>query len=72
MVANILYPIGDLITDHFAVITGCGKDNNGKLYFDVTDNAFDYQKYYCNCETYEIRSADRQIIISQIRKSKKL
>lgn len=65
------YANDDLITDHFAVITGCGKDSNGKLYFHVTDNAFYYQKYYCNCEKYEIKSGDDQIIISQIRESKK-
>lgn len=66
------YANDDLITDHFAVITGCGRDSHGKLYFDVTDNAFDDQKYYCDCKSFEIRSADGQIIISQIRKSKKL
>jgi hypothetical protein len=72
------YANEDLITDHFAVITGCGRDNDGKLYFDVTDNAFKYQKYYCDCEFFEIRVVeiiddDEEIIrISQIRESKKI
>ena len=66
------YANDDLITDHFAVITGCGKDANGKLYFDMTDNAFKYQKYYCNCDNYEIKSEDGAIIITQVRESKKL
>lgn len=66
------YANDDLITDHFAVITGCGRDVNGKLYFDVTDNAFQYQKYYCNCDNHEIRSADSIKIITQVRESRKL
>ncbi len=67
------YANDDLITDHFAVITGCGKDSSsGKLFFYITDNAFENQKYYCDCKSFEIRSADGQNIISQIRKSKKI
>ena len=66
------YANDDLITDHFAVITGCGRDGNNKLYFDVTDNAYAFQRYYCNCSDFEIKSADGQIIISQLRESKKI
>lgn len=66
------YANDDLTTDHFAVITGCGKDSNDKLFFHVIDNAFKYQKYYCNCENFEIKSEDNRIVISQVRESKKL
>ncbi|MEL0650821.1 hypothetical protein V6246_05260 [Algibacter sp. TI.3.09] len=73
------YANDDLITDHFAVITGCGKDSDGNLYFDVTDNAFKYQKYYCNCENFEISTkkpgsleAKGIFRVSQVRESKKL
>jgi hypothetical protein len=64
------YSNDDLITDHFAVITGCGRNDKG-LYFDVIDNAFYYQKYYCN--SYKIISNDdKELFITQVRKSKKL
>jgi len=69
---NPSYANDDMITDHFAAITGCGRDSNGRLYFYVTDNAFASQKYYCDCEKIEIRSEDKGVIITQIRESKKL
>jgi len=66
------YANDDLTTDHFGAITGCGRDGDNNLYFYVTDNAFADQKYYCDCEKFEIRSADNGRVISQVRKSKKL
>ncbi|MGG6231000.1 hypothetical protein [Tenacibaculum sp. SDUM215027] len=64
------YANEDLTTDHFAVITGCGRDIDGKLYFEVTDNFYSSGKYYCICENYEIIKGN--YIISQVRKSRKL
>ena len=72
----------DLVTDHFGVITGCGFDSNNKLYFHVTDNAYEDIKYYCDCKNSMILAKSNEGInqidnnvkakITQVRKTKKL
>ena len=59
----------DLTTDHFAIITGCGREPSGKLFFNVTDNFYKSQIFYCKCDNFELESKDTRIDISQIRKS---
>ena len=65
------YANDDLTTDHFGVITGSGRDKDGRLFFNVTDNYYSSQKFYCKCDVFGIKSADGRMEISQIRKSKK-
>ncbi|MCF6349447.1 MAG: hypothetical protein L3J23_00250 [Flavobacteriaceae bacterium] len=78
---NKEYANDDLITDHFGVITGCGRDKNG-LFFYVTDNAYKSQNYYCDCENFliltkkgkgiDLLDENTRAKITQIRISKKL
>ena len=73
---KLRYANDDLTTDHFAVITGCGRDQDG-LYFHVLDNAYSSRKFYCNCLQHTLETKDQIVynyptIISQIRESYKL
>ncbi len=67
------YANDDLTTDHFAVIVGTGKEN-GKIYFDICDNAYTNSRYYCDCKNKRLYRNDggSDWIITQIRESKKL